>query len=56
MLGRFCLRYLREVSTFSEELKGSDIMLEAVMEAEVAHSAKEFFSHHQIQMKQEQES
>lgn len=38
------------------ELKGSDIMLEAVLEAEVANSAKEFFSHHQIQMKQEQES
>lgn len=39
-----------------EELKGSDIMLEAVLEAEVANSAKEFFSHHQIQTKQEQES
>ncbi|XP_022972971.1 uncharacterized protein LOC111471495 [Cucurbita maxima] len=38
------------------ELKGSDIMLEAVLEAEVANSAKEFFSHHQIQTKQEQES
>lgn len=38
-----------------EEFKGSDIMLEAVLEAEVAHSAKEFFSSHQSQMKQEQE-
>ncbi|XP_022155851.1 uncharacterized protein LOC111022860 isoform X2 [Momordica charantia] len=27
-----------------DELKGSDIMLEAVLEAEVAHNAKEFFS------------
>ncbi|KAL4018872.1 hypothetical protein IC575_022501 [Cucumis melo] len=38
-----------------EEFKGSDIMLEAVLEAEVAHNAKEFFSSQQSQMKQEQE-
>lgn len=30
-------------------------MLEAVLEAEVAHNAKEFFSSQQSQMKQEQE-
>ncbi|CAK9311152.1 unnamed protein product [Citrullus colocynthis] len=37
-----------------EEFKGSDIMLEAVLEAEVAHNAKEFFSRPQNQTKQEQ--
>ncbi|XP_038875802.1 sec-independent protein translocase protein TatB [Benincasa hispida] len=37
-----------------EEFKGSDIMLEAVLEAEVARSAKEFFSHHASQTKQEE--
>lgn len=41
-------------SIFSEEFKGSDIMLEAVLEAEVAHNAKEFFSRPQNQTKQEQ--
>lgn len=29
-------------------------MLEAVLEAEVAHNAKEFFSHQQSEMKREQ--
>lgn len=38
-------RYLPVLSMFfPDELKGSDIMLEAVLEAEVAHNAKEFFS------------
>lgn len=46
---------LKLFSFFTEEFKGSDIMLEAVLEAEVAHNAKEFFSSQQSQMKQEQE-
>lgn len=52
---RFVFHVLKLFSFFTEEFKGSDIMLEAVLEAEVAHNAKEFFSSHQSQMKQEQE-
>ncbi|XP_020233836.1 uncharacterized protein LOC109813946 [Cajanus cajan] len=32
------------------DVKGSDIVLEAILEAEVAHNAKEFFSHPQNQI------
>ncbi|XP_038713084.1 sec-independent protein translocase protein TatB-like [Tripterygium wilfordii] len=36
-----------------DEIKGSDIVLEAIVEAEVAHNAKEFFSQPQNQIKYE---
>ncbi|PSS06341.1 Sec-independent protein translocase protein like [Actinidia chinensis var. chinensis] len=36
-----------------ENAKGSDIVLEAVLEAEVARNAKEFFAQHQDQIKSE---
>ena len=32
------------------DVKGSDIVLEAILEAEVAHNAKEFFSQPQNQI------
>jgi len=32
------------------DVKGSDIVLEAIVEAEVAHNAKEFFSQPQNQI------
>ncbi|KAL6968247.1 hypothetical protein U1Q18_034049 [Sarracenia purpurea var. burkii] len=37
----------------SDNAKGSDIVLEAILEAEVARNAKEFFAQHQNQIKNE---
>ena len=34
----------------ADSMKGSDIVLEAILEAEVAHSAKDFFSQPQNQI------
>uniref|UniRef100_A0A2P2JY99 Uncharacterized protein n=1 Tax=Rhizophora mucronata TaxID=61149 RepID=A0A2P2JY99_RHIMU len=36
-----------------DDMKGSDIVLEAILEAEVAHNAKEFFAQPQNQIKHE---
>lgn len=38
----------------SENAKGSDIVLEAILEAEVAHNAKDFFSRPENQIKGEE--
>jgi len=37
--------------SLTADVKGSDIVLEAILEAEVAHNAKEFFSQPQNQVK-----
>lgn len=39
------------VSLVSDNLRGSDILLEAVLEEDVARNAKGFFSHTQTQKK-----
>ena len=38
------------VDVVAESVKGSDIVLEAIVEAEVAHTAKDFFSQPQNQI------
>lgn len=38
-------------SVLSDDIKGSDIVLEAVLESQVAHNAKVFFAESQKQLK-----
>lgn len=35
----------------TDDVKGSDVLLEAILEAEVAHNAKDFFAQPQNQIK-----